>query len=812
MKTNRSSWLLVAALLAVLLIVAGCTPLPRATRTPSAGEIVTFTPSPSPTSGVDATVTEPPTAQPGDTVEPTDTQPPAEGATDTPQPATATSTEAPMTPTAPSQPPDTRVPPSPTARPTDTRVPPSPTTRPTDTRVPPSATPSRTPTPTPPAITDWRGEYFDDRSLQAPPVVVRNDRVVDFQWGAGQSPAPGIPTENYSARYTRDWNFDAGNYRFELIVDDGARVWVGGNLIIDAWTDGAPREFSANLYVQGRVPIRLEYFNHLGSGRVRFNWDRVTSYPDWLGSYYKGRELSGLPTYQRNDPNIDYNWGAGAPRADMPADDFSVRWSRRLNLDRAGTYRFQIVADDGVRFWVDGRPVVDAWSDGYKEHDVSLDLAAGGHDLRLDYYEHLGGALIRLVISYVAAPATATFTPTATGQPATATFTATPAPPTFTPTATGQPPTATFTATPAPPTFTPPPPLRPQITVAPIRGEQGRALQVTGSGWPANTRVDLFVNRTGPDGELSTSVGQTTTGSQGTFEARVDLLPLQDIAPLERLEIVARTADGAYQASARFLFLGPLVTAVPTQPLATPGGGLVLLPFDPIPASAERFALAEPTYLLLDSAAAWEEHFGPEAPPADPPVDWDRDYVLGAFLGAQPSDVDAEIESVTARDGTIVVQLSSVLPGMGAPAEGQQNLPRTLIRIPRVDVERAVGGAAEPSFSIVDASGTLLAQGTPGAEPLGAGAALRSAPAPAEPGALALPAPQESVEPEAAAEAAKEAPAEEAAPEATAEAEAQAESAPRSAGLGWMVLVLWLIVVAALLAGGWLLIRRTRRD
>jgi hypothetical protein len=422
-------------------------------------------------------------------------------------------------------------------------------------------------------------------------------------------------------------------------------------------------------------------------------------------------------------------------------------------------------------------------------------------------------------------PPTATFTPTATGVPPTATFT---------PTATGVPPTATFTPTP------PAPALQPQITLAPIPGEQGRALQVTGRGWPANTRVDLFLNRITSQGETSTNVGQVTTDAQGNFQTRVDLPPLQDLVGAERLEIVARTADGAYEARAAVQILGGLVETPtrPAQPQATPGGmtGRVSVRFDPIQASAQRFALAEPTYLVLDSAAAWAQHFGPEAPPADPPVDWGREYVVGAFLGAQPAAVDARIQSVTAEGGTIVVRLMSAVPQAGAPAADQQNLPRSLFRVSRADVERVLGTTAEPSFSFVDASGALLAQGTPGPEPLGAPMAMLSAPAPSEPGALALPGGEESVEllpvPEAAAEAeaAKEAPVAE--PEIMAEAEAEPEMAAEAeaepfaeaeepgvqagttqggAVLGWAVLALWAVIVAAVIAGLWLLIRRLQR-
>jgi|GEM_PF-1690796 len=841
MRINRAPMFRLAALVVVLLIVAGCAPLPAATPTP--GAVVTFTPVASLTPRTGQT---PATAAPEETTEPTatalpteeatSTAQPTEGATGTPPPATATATQPSVGATATAQPTNTQVPPTATPQPTNTPVPPTATPQPTNTPVPPTATPTLAPTATPPQITDWRGEYFDDVSLQAPAVVVRNDRVVDFQWAAGQSPAAGIPTENYSARWSRDWNFEAGNYRFEVVVDDGARLWVDDNLIVDAWTDGAPREYAANLYLQGQAPIRLEYYNRLGGGRIRLNWDRVTSYPDWLGSYYKGRDLSGLPYFQRNDANVDFNWGADAPRSDMPADNFSVRWSRRVSLDRAGTYRFRIVADDGVRFWVDDRLAVDAWSDGYSEHDVSLELAAGGHDLRLDYYEHLGGALVRLTMTYVGAPATATFTPTPTptSPPPTATFTptATGQPPTatFTPTATGQPPTATLTPTPPPPTA--PPPLQPSIRIESVtRSAEGQTLQIAGSGWPANTRVDLFLNRVSREDEVTTGLGQATTDAQGNFQAQVLVPAQQGPALTDRLEIVARTADGAYEARTIIRSLigpggAPTVQAPGVTPPRSGRSGGVFVPFDPIQASGERFAVSEPTYLVLDSAEAWAANFGEEAPPADPPIDWEREYVVGAFLGSQPADVDAQVETVTTMDGTVVVQLSAAVPDMGAPVEGRETRPGALIRIPRADVERAAG-SAEPSFAIVDASGALLAQGTPGAQPLGAAMALQSAPAPSEPGALALPEAEESTElapgPEAGVEAEVEAEAEaakepftetepEAAAEPVAEARVQAESAPRTAALGWVVLALWALAVAALIAGAWFLIRRAQRD
>ena len=56
---------------------------------------------------------------------------------------------------------------------------------------------------------EWRGEYYNNPNLQGQPVMVRNDPSVNFDWGYG-SPAPNIPVDYFSARWTRSFNFDAG--------------------------------------------------------------------------------------------------------------------------------------------------------------------------------------------------------------------------------------------------------------------------------------------------------------------------------------------------------------------------------------------------------------------------------------------------------------------------------------------------------------------------------------------------------------------------------------------------------------------------
>jgi len=183
---------------------------------------------------------------------------------------------------------------------------------------------------------------------------------------------------------------------------------------------------------------------------------------DWLGEYFANPDVAGAPALFRNDVKIDFNWGGESPDPSIPPDRFSARWTRRLDF-AAGYYRFTILVDDGVRFWIDGVPVLDEWHDStLSEYAVERYLSQGQHPLRLEYFEGYGGALVRLSWKQIPPP---TNTPSPSPTP---TSTATPTPsytptPTTTPTRTLTPtPTATSTPThtPTPPSSEPPLPAQ----------------------------------------------------------------------------------------------------------------------------------------------------------------------------------------------------------------------------------------------------------------------------------------------------------------------------------------------------------------
>jgi hypothetical protein len=239
----------------------------------------------------------------------------------------------------------------------------------------------------------WWAEYFDNQTLSGSPVLTRFDDTVSFNWGGG-SPGPGVPADGFSARWTREEWFENGTYRFSASSDDGMRVWVGDLLVVDVWYDQEGGWLTRDVYVnRGTYPVRVEYYEHAGAARVYLSWERVTGGQGWRAEYFDNQKLEGSPVFIRTDPAIDFAWDYGSPDPAIPDDHFSVRWSHTLGFS-PGTYRFFTSTDDGVRLWVDGWLVVDAWHKQKLPNTHSGDLALdeGPHQITVEYFEQGGEA------------------------------------------------------------------------------------------------------------------------------------------------------------------------------------------------------------------------------------------------------------------------------------------------------------------------------------------------------------------------------------------------------------------------------------
>jgi hypothetical protein len=261
----------------------------------------------------------------------------------------------------------------------------------------------------PRGVSAWTAEYFNNIALTGSPAFARDDATIDFFWREGTSPVPGyVNVNNYSVRWTRSINFtSAGKWTFHFVADDGVRLWVDNNLVIDAWIDQAPTPHIGTISLTaGWHNVRVEYYNKTLGGTAKLNYWGDVAYSDWKAEYFANQTLAGAPMFIRNDPNIDFNWDAGSPEVRIPVDHFSVRWTRTIHLD-AGRWRFSTTTDDGVRVWVNNYLLIDKWIDQAPtthSSEIDLNLPSGEYAIKVEYYENTGGAMAKLALSLVTPP------------------------------------------------------------------------------------------------------------------------------------------------------------------------------------------------------------------------------------------------------------------------------------------------------------------------------------------------------------------------------------------------------------------------
>lgn len=169
------------------------------------------------------------------------------------------------------------------------------------------------------------------------------------------------------------------------------------------------RQMVAALRAAGPVVRYTEYPASLGIGHG--SW--IPAYGDpgllpWLfgesrtlggdglyTEYFGNTNLSGTVRTRRVEPAPNLDWGATAPTG-VTADRFSARLIGQLEITTPGRYVFRARADDRLSVWLDGTPLIEGIDGMTNGITQSRDLAAGRHELRLEYVELIQRAWFRL--------------------------------------------------------------------------------------------------------------------------------------------------------------------------------------------------------------------------------------------------------------------------------------------------------------------------------------------------------------------------------------------------------------------------------
>ncbi len=126
--------------------------------------------------------------------------------------------------------------------------------------------------------TNWTAQYYDNKDLSGDPVQTDNGiNGINFNWGSGK-PISKVDSDKFSIRYTSTQTFGQGTYEFILSSDDGARIFIDGNLVLDRFvsrpltTDRFQQTLSA-----GDHSLKVEYFENTDNASIQFQWFLVSA-------------------------------------------------------------------------------------------------------------------------------------------------------------------------------------------------------------------------------------------------------------------------------------------------------------------------------------------------------------------------------------------------------------------------------------------------------------------------------------------------------------------------------------------------------
>ncbi len=119
-----------------------------------------------------------------------------------------------------------------------------------------------------------KGEYFNNRNVQGAPALTRIDSQLEFDWP--WSPGDGVTDDDFSIRWTgylkSDKAFDGW---LGLSSDDGIRMWIDDQLVIDNWTKGATSMVTTpkNIEAGKKYKVRIEMWEGGWGARAHLRWN-----------------------------------------------------------------------------------------------------------------------------------------------------------------------------------------------------------------------------------------------------------------------------------------------------------------------------------------------------------------------------------------------------------------------------------------------------------------------------------------------------------------------------------------------------------
>lgn len=121
------------------------------------------------------------------------------------------------------------------------------------------------------------------------------------------------------------------------------------------------------------------------------------------GNYFSNSDLKGNPAFEKQDEQLNFKWTLYSPNPEkLQPDNYSVRWTGKLETPNSGKYQLGLRGNDGFRLYLNGKLLIDNWEKlSYSTKTVELDLNKGQRsDIVVEFHENRGEANIELIWNY----------------------------------------------------------------------------------------------------------------------------------------------------------------------------------------------------------------------------------------------------------------------------------------------------------------------------------------------------------------------------------------------------------------------------
>ncbi|ROR27510.1 glycosyl hydrolase family 2 [Mobilisporobacter senegalensis] len=237
---------------------------------------------------------------------------------------------------------------------------------------------------------------------------------------------------------------ETGYYTFYTFTDDGSKLWIDGNVIIDYWkVSWEEEQTSEKIYLeQGEeYDFRFDYMQYTGGQCATLSWsndvsistktiipqeafyqpDPVVVEPEPLKTEYNGLQgeyyrLAPSGTTGKMDviafgelmttcvdDNIYYNSMENILLEQTGVKDKAgVRWTANLVAPADGYYTFHVYSDNGIKISLDGKQILSWWKNEWDKWQQSSEVylnAGEAYPFKFDYFEWDGGSHVELLWS-----------------------------------------------------------------------------------------------------------------------------------------------------------------------------------------------------------------------------------------------------------------------------------------------------------------------------------------------------------------------------------------------------------------------------